>query len=170
MRQLVVSKRHWVCLRNDIYAISAVDCNLMNKLTILLLALTLKIFAQDVKIGGTISREEWLKMANKGIANMIPDSSLKTISKKQSLYGQILSICEGVESHWGTQSVGVIEFKSFKDNLTYSILTNNNKKYTYKAGETVKIKVYPLTKTDKYFVPRQLTCMNLNGNIICVVK
>jgi hypothetical protein len=120
--------------------------------------------------GQTITREEWNKMARKGIVNIIPDSTFKTITKNKSLSGQVLAICEGQESHWGTMTVGVIEIKSTKDSLVYSVLTNNNTKINYKAGEIIKIKVSPLKKTDKYFAPRQLTCLDLKGNILCILN
>ena len=103
---------------------------------------------------------------------MVPDSIYTTVKKQKGISGQVISICAGNDTHWypGPVEVGVIIIYSSKEKLTYCVLTSTQNKYNYVAGDSIKIKVAPLTKKDKYFQPRQLTCDGIKGDIICVAK
>ena len=125
----------------------------------------------------TNQRHDWRQQFKKKsgtveFANMVPDSIYTTVKKQKGISGQVISICAGNDTHWypGPVEVGVIIIYSSKEKLTYCVLTSTQNKYNYVAGDSIKIKVAPLTKKDKYFQPRQLTCDGIKGDIICVAK
>lgn len=125
----------------------------------------------------TTQRHDWREQFKKKpgtaeFANMVPDSTYTTVKRRKFVTGQVISICAGTDSHWypDPMEIGVIKIYSASENFTYCVLTSNKIKYNYVVGDKIVVEVAPLKKNDKYFKPRQITCDNIMGDIICISK